>query len=56
VIFEKRIEQPGIEQSVRIAAFLDETFGVTGGANNKGRVHYTTDGGQTWIMAESSGG
>ncbi|MFC1975890.1 hypothetical protein ACFLXQ_05790 [Chloroflexota bacterium] len=51
VILEKRVDQPA-----RITAFLDETFGVTGGAGGAGRAHYTTDGGQTWTMAESSGG
>jgi hypothetical protein len=51
VILQERVEQP-----VRMAAFLDETFGVTGGANVNGRAHYTTDGGQTWTMADSSGG
>ena len=44
------------EQFVRMAAFLDETFGVTGGADSAGKAHYTTDGGQTWTMADSSGG
>jgi hypothetical protein len=51
VILEKRVDQPA-----RITAFLDETFGVTGGAGGAGRAHYTTDGGQTWTLAESSGG
>jgi photosystem II stability/assembly factor-like uncharacterized protein len=51
VVRETRVEQP-----VRMAAFLDETFGLTGGANYEGRAHYTTDGGQTWTMAETSSG
>jgi photosystem II stability/assembly factor-like uncharacterized protein len=44
------------KQPVRMAAFLDETFGVTGGATGAGKTHYTTDGGATWTLAESSGG
>jgi len=51
VVRETRVEQP-----VRMAAFLDETFGLTGGANYEGKAHYTTDGGQTWTMAETSSG
>ena len=35
-----------------MAGFLDETFGITGGAN--GVVHYTTDGGKTWPRAKNS--
>jgi photosystem II stability/assembly factor-like uncharacterized protein len=46
--------QTEVEQPVRMAAFLDENFGLTGGANSAGRVHVTTDGGQAWTMAESS--
>jgi photosystem II stability/assembly factor-like uncharacterized protein len=41
---------------MRIAAFLDETFGLTGGSADVGRAHVTTDGGQTWTLAESSEG
>jgi hypothetical protein len=51
VMLETEIEQP-----VRMGAFLNETFGVTGGATGAGRAHYTTDGGQTWTKADSSGG
>jgi photosystem II stability/assembly factor-like uncharacterized protein len=43
-------------QPVRMAAFLNETFGVTGGATGRGKLHHTTDGGKTWTLAESSGG
>jgi photosystem II stability/assembly factor-like uncharacterized protein len=50
------VHQKKAEQPVRMAAFLDETFGVTGGATGAGKAHYTTDGGATWTMAESSGG
>jgi photosystem II stability/assembly factor-like uncharacterized protein len=39
-----------------MAAFLDETFGVTGGATGRGKLHHTADGGATWTLAESSGG
>jgi photosystem II stability/assembly factor-like uncharacterized protein len=46
--------QTEVTQPVRMAAFLDGTFGLTGGADNAGRAHVTTDGGQSWTMAESS--
>ena len=45
-----------VEQTLRMAAFLDAKVGYTGGEATEGRAHYTTDGGQTWTMAESSGG
>ena len=48
--------QASVEQPVRMAAFLDETLGVTGGFSGAGKAHYTTDGGATWTMAEDSGG
>lgn len=48
--------QRDIEQPMRIAAFLDESFGLTGGSADVGRAHVTTDGGQTWTLAESSEG
>lgn len=44
------------EQPTRIAAFLDENFGLTCGAGETGKAHYTTDSGQTWTMADTSGG
>ena len=44
------------EQAVRVAAFLDETAGLTWGAGDAGKVHYTADGGQAWTMADTSGG
>lgn len=45
-----------IKQTVRMAAFLDEQFGVTGGYSSTGKTHYTLDGGQTWTKNEESGG
>lgn len=47
----KVVLQVKVEQPVRMAAFLDEDFGLTGGASN--RAYVTTDGGQAWTMAES---
>jgi photosystem II stability/assembly factor-like uncharacterized protein len=52
----KVVLQRDIEQPMRIAIFLDETFGLTGGSADVGRAHVTTDGGQTWTLAESSEG
>jgi len=51
VVLQTRVKQP-----VRMAAFLDETFGLTGGPDYAGRAQHTTDGGQTWTMAEDSAG
>ncbi len=42
-------------EKMRMAAFLDESFGITGGAGDVGKAHYTSDGGQTWTVADSSG-
>ncbi len=48
--------KPKVIQKIRMAAFLDENFGVAGGAGDVGKAHYTLDGGQTWTVADSSGG
>jgi len=40
----------------RMAAFLNESFGITGGAGDVGKARYTSDGGKTWTVADSSGG
>ena len=40
----------------RVAAFLDEHFGITGGAGDVGKARYTSDGGKAWATADSSGG
>ncbi|MBH1939650.1 hypothetical protein I5677_01930 [Mobilitalea sibirica] len=45
-----------VTQTVRMAAFLDENIGVTGGFSSTGKLHYTTDGGKTWTKNEESGG
>jgi hypothetical protein len=46
------IHQTRIRHPTTVVGFLDETFGITGGAN--GVVHYTTDGGKTWPRAKNS--
>ena len=51
IVLQKEIEQP-----MRVAAFLDESFGLTGGSADVGRANVTADGGQTWTLAESSAG
>ncbi|MBN1995722.1 MAG: hypothetical protein JW953_23745 [Anaerolineae bacterium] len=45
-----------VEQPMRMAAFLDENFGLTGGADTAGKAQYTTNGGEIWTMADTSGG
>ncbi|RPI24447.1 MAG: hypothetical protein EHM70_21295, partial [Chloroflexota bacterium] len=51
LIFEKDVDHP-----VRMAAFIDQNFGLTGGANMEGQAHLTTDGGQTWTQGTNSSG
>jgi hypothetical protein len=48
--------QMAVEQPMRMAVFLDDKVGFTGGEADRGRAHYTTDGGATWTMAETSTG
>jgi hypothetical protein len=43
-------------EKLRVAAFEDSNFGVTGGAGDIGKARYTTDGGKTWKQVDSSGG
>jgi|WetSurMetagenome_2_1015567.scaffolds.fasta_scaffold154924_2 hypothetical protein len=43
-------------EKLRVAAFLNENYGITGGAGDVGKAHYTSDGGKTWATADSSGG
>ncbi len=50
------IMQLTVVQPVRMAAFFDENFGVTGGFSGRGKTNVTTDGGKTWTLSESSGG
>ena len=45
-----------ITTGARVAAFLNESLGLTGGVDSAGRAHYTTDGGGAWTPAESSRG
>jgi hypothetical protein len=50
------VPQTLFAEKLRIAAFLDENFGITGGAGDIGKADYTLDGGKTWATADSSGG
>lgn len=54
--WEVVVPQTRFEDKLRMAAFLDEDFGLTGGAGDIGKARYTTDGGKTWAQADSSGG
>ena len=51
MIIESEVPQP-----VRMAGFMNESFGITGGATGAGKTHYSNDGGETWTMSEGSGG
>jgi hypothetical protein len=50
------IPQTLFADKLRMAAFLNENFGLTGGAGDVGKAKYTSDGGKTWTTADSSGG
>ncbi|MBN2321189.1 MAG: hypothetical protein JXR49_19065 [Acidobacteria bacterium] len=50
------VPQTVFGEKVRMAAFLNANFGITGGAGDVGKASYTTDGGKTWATADSSGG
>jgi hypothetical protein len=50
------IPQTNFGDKLRVAAFLNESFGITGGAGDPGKAHYTSDGGKNWTTADSSGG
>jgi len=50
------VPQTLFAEKLRIAAFLDENFGLNGGAGDIGKARYTSDGGKTWTQVDSSGG
>lgn len=50
------VPQTLFDEKLRMAAFFDESFGLTGGAGDIGKADYTRDGGKTWATAASSGG
>jgi hypothetical protein len=50
------IPKTNVGDKWRMAAFLNENFGLTGGAGDAGKARYTSDGGKTWAVADSSGG
>lgn len=43
-----------IDHSMRVTAFLDAQFAVTGGPSDSGKAFYSVDGGQSWTQADSS--
>ncbi len=50
------LELDRVEQNVRMAAFYDDRLGFTGGADSAGKLHITNDGGQTWVVSDTSSG
>jgi photosystem II stability/assembly factor-like uncharacterized protein len=49
IILQQKIEQP-----LRVAAFFNESFGLTGGPSDAGQAYYTTNGGSTWTITKNS--
>ena len=54
--WQEVVPQTVFAEKLRIAAFLNENFGLTGGAGDIGKADYTLDGGKTWATADTSGG
>lgn len=54
--WQEVVPQTVFAEKLRIAAFLNEDFGLTGGAGDIGKADYTSDGGKTWGTADTSGG
>ena len=54
--WEVVVPQTLFAEKLRIAAFLNGSFGLTGGAGDIGKASYTSDAGKTWAQADSSGG
>lgn len=50
------VPQTVFAEKLRIAVFLDENFGLNGGAGDVGKARYTLDGGKTWTQVDTSGG
>jgi hypothetical protein len=50
------IPQTLFADKMRMASFFNESIGFMGGAGDPGKAHYTSDGGKTWAVADSSGG
>lgn len=48
----KVAQQVKVQHATTVAAFLNDTFGITAGY--AGEIHYTADGGQTWPRAKNS--
>jgi hypothetical protein len=49
LVFQRETAEP-----VRIAAFLDGRFGVTGGPSEAGKARFTADGGLSWSPSDGS--
>ena len=43
-----------VEQAMRMVTFLNESFGIIGGADTTGKAQYTTNGGEIWIRADDT--
>ena len=50
------VPQQVFAEKLRFAAFNNENIGFNGGAGDIGKARFTSDGGKSWIQAESSGG
>jgi photosystem II stability/assembly factor-like uncharacterized protein len=48
------LRKDAIDHAIRVAAYLNSDIGITGGPSDEGKAHVTLDGGQSWIMSDSS--
>jgi photosystem II stability/assembly factor-like uncharacterized protein len=48
------LRKDSIDHAIRVAAHLNPDIGITGGPSEEGKAHLTLDGGQSWIISDSS--
>ncbi len=48
------LRKASIDHAIRVAAYLNSDFGITGGPADEGKAHVTLDGSQSWTPSDSS--
>ncbi len=54
--WKEAVPQAVFAEKQRMAAFLNDSIGFSGGAGDIGKARYTSDGGKNWAQADTSGG